>query len=261
MRSIITLIICLLSTHTLHAQLQHGATFPRVQNHPENHAKNRSENHPENRAKNRAGDTVSIAIIKRLGLPHFFTINPIDDTTFSRMQGRSYKADCTLPREELRLLRILHHDGAGRIRIGELICNRLIAADLIAIFRELYDVGYPIERMVLIDEYEGDDNRSMAANNSSAFNFRTVAGSKTLSAHSRGMAVDINPLYNPYVRTRNGRTTVEPAAAAPYVDRSRNFRYKIERDDACCRAFLRHGFIWGGDWRSLKDWQHFEKKL
>ncbi len=241
MRSIIPLLICILSYTNVFSQPQSDTPSPA--------------------AGNRAGEIVSVATIKQLGTTQFFTVNPIDDATFARMQGRSYKADCTLPREELRLLRILHHDGKGSIRIGELICNRLIAVDLIAIFRELYAVGYPIERMVLIDEYDGDDNRSMAANNSSSFNYRRVAGSKTLSAHSRGMAVDINPLYNPYVRTRNGRTIVEPATATPYTDRSRKFRYKIERDDACCQAFLRHGFIWGGDWHSLKDWQHFEKRF
>lgn len=240
MRPAILLIICLLSAHIVCSQPQRGTT----------------RSLPENRA----GEILSATAAKQPDTTRFFTINPIDDATFTRMQGRSYKADCTLPREELRLLRILHHDGKGSIRIGELVCNRLIAADLIAIFRELYTVGYPIERMVLIDEYDGDDNRSMAANNSSSFNYRCVAGSQTLSAHSRGMAVDINPLYNPYMRTRDGRKIIEPAAAAPYTDRSRKFRYKIDRNDACCQAFLRRGFIWGGDWRSLKDWQHFEKK-
>lgn len=241
MQSSIILIICIISAHVVYAQPQSDT--------------------PCSLPESRAGEIVSTAATKRPDTTRFFTINPIDDKIFARMQGRSYKADCTLSREELRLLRILHHDGKGSIRIGELVCNRLIADDLIAIFRELYTIGYPIERMVLIDEYDGDDNRSMAANNSSSFNYRRVAGSKTLSAHSQGLAVDINPLYNPYVRTRNGRTTVEPATATPYTDRSQKFRYKIDRNDACCQAFLRHGFIWGGDWRSLKDWQHFEKKI
>ena len=176
------------------------------------------------------------------------------------MQGRSFKADCTTSRDELRYLTVLHVDIEGHIRRGELVCHRAIAAELLEIFRTLYEVGYPIERMVLIDEYDADDERSMAANNSSAFNFRFISGTTRPSSHSRGMAVDINPRYNPYVVTRNGRTRIEPQAGRPYVDRTADFPYKIERDDRCCREFLRHGFVWGGDWRSCKDYQHFEKR-
>ena len=144
--------------------------------------------------------------------------------------------------------------------LGELVCNEAICGDLLDIFRVLYDTSYPIERMVLIDEYDAQDGPSMRANNSSAFNFRFVAGTGVLSSHSRGMAVDINPLYNPYVKTNGGRTVVDPAEAAPYADRTRDFPYKIAEDDPCCREFLRHGFTWGGHWKSLKDYQHFEKK-
>lgn len=114
--------------------------------------------------------------------------------------------------------------------------------------------------MVLIDEYDAQDGPSIRANNSSAFNFRFVAGTGVLSSHSQGMAVDINPRYNPYVKTNGGRTVVDPAEAAPYADRTRDFPYKIAEDDPCCREFLRHGFTWGGHWKSLKDYQHFEKK-
>ena len=144
--------------------------------------------------------------------------------------------------------------------LGELVCNEAICGDLLDIFRVLYDASYPIERMVLIDEYDAQDGPSMRANNSSAFNFRFVAGTGVLSSHSRGMAVDINPLYNPYVKTNGGRTVVDPAEAAPYADRTRDFPYKIAEDDPCCREFLRHGFTWGGHWKSLKDYQHFEKR-
>ena len=114
--------------------------------------------------------------------------------------------------------------------------------------------------MVLIDEYDAQDGPSIRANNSSAFNFRFIAGTGVLSNHSRGMAVDINPLYTPYVKTNGGRTVVAPAEAAPYADRTRDFPYKIAEDAPCCREFLRHGFTWGGHWKSLKDYQHFEKK-
>ncbi len=188
-----------------------------------------------------------------------FTAAEIDDATFARMQGRSYKADCTIPRGELRYLRVLHCDFDGRVRIGEMVCHREVAADLLAIFRALYAARYPIARMVLIDDYEADDRRSMEANNTSGFNYREIRRTGKLSNHSYGYAVDINPLYNPCVIRRNGRTSVDPEAGRPYADRQRAFRGKIDRSDLCYREFIKRGFIWGGDWNSLKDYQHFEK--
>lgn len=143
---------------------------------------------------------------------------------------------------------------------GEMICHKDIANDLIEIFRKLYDAHYPIERMQLIDDYDADDVTSMNHNNTSCFNYRAVAGSKKLSKHSMGKAVDINPLYNPYVKKRaNGKTIVNPEKGRQYANRSKQFKYKIDRNDLAYRLFTQHGFTWGGGWRSLKDYQHFEK--
>lgn len=209
-----------------------------------------------------AGGIVSTEEVARIGAEPFFSAVPIGKDIKARMRGKSYKANCTVPFDELRYLSVLHYDLNGEIRRGEMVCNRLIADDLLEIFRVLFDARYPIERMVLIDDYDADDERSMLANNSSAFNFRFIAGTNKLSSHSRGLAVDINPLYNPYVKRRkDGTLFVSPEAARPYADRSREFPCKIDADDLCCREFLRHGFVWGGDWHSLKDYQHFEKKL
>ncbi len=101
----------------------------------------------------------------------------------------------------------------------------------------------------------------MADNNTSCFNYRTVSGKSKLSNHSYGCAIDINPLYNPYVRTRDGKVLVSPQNAGEYADRSADFPYKIDREDLCYRLFTEHGFEWGGAWNSSKDYQHFEKKL
>lgn len=198
--------------------------------------------------------------VERYGTDEFFTIDEIDDATFARMYGKSFKENCTLPRSELRYLHVLHYNLEGELMLGEMVCNRAIAGDLLEIFRTLYDARYPLGRMVLIDEYDADDERSMCTNNSSSFNFRFVAGTQRISKHGRGMAVDINPLYNPCVRTRAGKTFVEPAAGAPYADRTKDFPCKIDENDLCYKEFIRHGFEWGGHWRSLKDYQHFEKK-
>lgn len=207
----------------------------------------------------RAGEKVSAQEVAEYGIGRCFTGSEIDDALFGRIYGKSYKENCTVPRAELRYLRVLHRNLEGEILLGELICNKAICEDLLDIFRTLYEAKYPIERMVLIDEYGAQDGPSMRDNNSSAFNFRFIAGTAKLSNHSRGMAVDINPLYNPYVRVRDGRTVVDPAEAAPYADRTRDSPYKIDEDDLCCRLFIRRGFTWGGHWKSLKDYQHFEK--
>lgn len=179
----------------------------------------------------------------------------IDSEVFSRIKGLSYKEGCNVPLDSLRYLVLEHWDFNGRSQDGEMIVNAAIADDVLDIFQELYRLDYPIERIRLIDEYGADDNLSMEVNNSSAFNYRTVAGTAKLSKHSLGLAIDINPLYNPYVKG----DVVEPASGAPYIDRSKDFPYKIDHNDACYKAFTRRDFTWGGDWRSLKDYQHFEK--
>lgn len=115
--------------------------------------------------------------------------------------------------------------------------------------------------MVLIDDYEADDERSMAANNTSCFNFRLIASSGRPSKHGKGLAVDVNTLYNPYVwRKKSGELVVSPAAGKAYADRKKSFKYKIDTNDLCYKEFIKHGFTWGGSWKHRKDYQHFEKK-
>lgn len=188
-----------------------------------------------------------------------FYISEIPDDIFAKMQGKSYKADCTVPREDLRYLHVLHMGFDGQIKEGELVVNKAIAEDVLAIFKQLYEAEYPIEKVRLVDEYDADDEASMSDNNSSAFNFRFISHTTTISKHGLGMAVDINTLYNPYVKTVNGKLSIEPANAEAYVDRSGDFPHKIDHDDLCYKLFTRYGFTWGGDWEHSKDYQHFEK--
>ena len=184
-----------------------------------------------------------------------FTIQTLSDSIFQRMQGKSYPEGCLVSRDDLRYLTVLHVDAQGQERRGELVCHKTIAADLLDIFRELYRARYPIERMQLIDDYDANDERSMQANNTSCFCYRTIGDSKHLSKHAQGLAIDINPLYNPYVKG----SKVQPANGRPYVNRSRKYLYKITANDLLCRLMRQHGFKWGGSWRTLKDYQHFEK--
>lgn len=187
-----------------------------------------------------------------------FSATAIPDSIWALMQGKSVPKNCTVGRNELRYLRVMHIGKDGKAHRGELICNKAIAQDLLDIFRELYKAKYPIERISLVDNYNADDNRSMEANNTSCFNFRTVPGTTTLSKHSRGMAIDINPLYNPFVR----KSGVEPLSGKKYAynrESRKDIPMKIDRSDLCYKLFIKHGFRWGGAWKSSKDYQHFEK--
>lgn len=187
----------------------------------------------------------------------FYTAE-ISDELFERMKGKSFKDDCTLDRSELRYVHVLHKNLQGETLEGELVVNYHIADDTLKIFREFYEADYPIEKIRLIDEYDADDERSMADNNSSSFNFRLVSRTTKISKHGYGLAIDINPLYNPYITTVDGRQNVEPANAGDYVDREADFDYKITHDDLAYEVFKKYGFAWGGDWKNSKDYQHFE---
>lgn len=187
-----------------------------------------------------------------------FYIKNIDDNIFERIKGKSYKEDSTIPLSDLRYLHILHKDLRGKTLEGEMICNISIAKDVLDIFKKLYEANYPIERVRFIDEYNADDETSMRENNTFSFNFRFISGTKKVSKHGLGMAVDINPLYNPYVKEIDGKVHVEPLTASEYVDRKKNFPYKIDKNDLAYKLFTEHGFEWGGNWKSLKDYQHFE---
>lgn len=99
-----------------------------------------------------------------------------------------------MPRDSLRYLKVLHYDFNGNITLGEIVCNVIISNKLLDIFKTLYKNKYPIEKIKLIDDYDASDDLSMADNNSSAFNFRFVAGTTKLSNHSKGLAIDINTL-------------------------------------------------------------------
>lgn len=166
--------------------------------------------------------------------------------------------------DDLRYLSVLYYNFNGEVQTGELICNRGIADDLMEIFHELYLNEYQIEKIRLVDEYQADDTASITDNNTSCFNYRVVDGTTSLSKHALGCAIDINPFYNPYVvfnKDGSGETYISPPGSEVYVDRSKEFPYKIDESDLCYKLFTEHGFTWGGNWNSCKDYQHFQKVL
>lgn len=205
------------------------------------------------------GDAIPEPYLKVFGHERFFTQSPVDADLRELMKGVSYKTDGYVSWENLRYLRVLHRDADGNAIVGEMVCNTLISNDLIEIFKALFEAGYPIERMRLIDHYGGDDETSMRDNNTSCFNQRKTVGGM-VSKHSYGLAVDVNPRYNPYFRQRSAwQTLVQPQGSETYLDREGVFPYKIVKGDLCYRLFRQHGFSWGGDWLRGKDYQHFEK--
>lgn len=220
-----------------------------------------AENISENIKKLPANSIVDVAKMDQKLQDSLFYFKELDQEIIDRIYGKSYKEYCDVPYSDLRYIRVLHKDFEGNTRIGEMIVNKAIAQDVVDIFKELYKISYPIEKMLLIDEYDADDIKSMEDNNTSAFNFRYIEGTTKRSVHSDGLAIDINPFYNPYVRTKNNETEVLPASAAEYADRTKEHIYYIKKDDPCYKAFTSRGFTWGGEWKNSKDYQHFEKKL
>ena len=206
-----------------------------------------------------AGTEVDVSDLSEEETAQLFYATEITDNIFARINGVSYQENNEISRENLRYLRVLHIGTNGNTYIGEIIVNESISEDVLEIMQELYRAAYPIEKMVLIDEYGGDDEASMEANNTSAFNYRNISGSGKLSKHSYGLAIDVNPLYNPYVKNTADATICQPQNALDYIDRSREFSYKIDENDLCYQLFTAHGFTWGGSWNSVKDYQHFEK--
>lgn len=205
------------------------------------------------------GDSIPGEWLAGIDIDDWFRVSEIPDSIFAVMYGRSYKEDCTVPRDSLRYLTCLHRDIDGTTFVGEMVLERSIADGVLGIFRKLYDAGYPIERMRLVDNYDADDDASMLDNNSSAFNFRRISRTSLISKHGMGRAVDINPLYNPnYKVMRDSTVLIKPSGSGKYLDRSADFPYKIVRGDLCYTLFREMGFRWGGDWGNSKDYQHFE---
>jgi D-alanyl-D-alanine carboxypeptidase len=179
----------------------------------------------------------------------------IDAATRERMAGVSWHRGCPVGFGELRLLAVSHWGFDGGVHRGRLVVNRDAAAGMLRAMRRLFQLHYPIRQMRLVDAYGADDHRSMAADNTSAFNCRIVAGKPGVwSEHAYGRALDLNPLENPYV---TGSGYVSPPAGAPFADRSRRAQGLIHRGGPVVAAFAAVGWAWGGNWSWPKDYQHF----
>jgi len=184
-----------------------------------------------------------------------YEVQPIDAALAARMTPTSWRPGCPVGLEQLRYVRVAYMRFDGTEQIGELVVDGGVAVYLGRVFKVLWDEDVRFERMQLVDDFGGDDGASMAANNTSAFNCRAVAGTSTWSQHSFGTAIDINPVQNPYV----SGATVDPPAGAAYLDRGNVRPGMLVTDGVGVSVFRFIGWGWGGDWRSAKDYQHMSR--
>ena len=167
--------------------------------------------------------------------------------------GVSWREGCPVAVDDLRWLDVTHWDMNGRIADGVLVVHADHVEDVIVVFEQIFDAQFPIESMLPITAFDADDDASMRANNSSAFNCRVISGTNRWSQHAYGGAIDINPLINPWVRGDQ----VDPPEGAPYLDRNAAVPGLITAGDVVTEAFASVGWGWGGDWSSSLDYQHF----
>jgi hypothetical protein len=164
----------------------------------------------------------------------------------------SYRPGCPVSPAQLRRVEVSYWGFDGKRRVGSIVVRDTAARDVVSVFRRLYAARFPIRRLRLVEAYKGSDDASMAADNTSGFNCRYVSGTRRWSQHAYGLAIDINPVENPFVH--GGR--VEPPAGRRYLDRTRARPGMIVAGDVVVRAFAAIGWRWGGRW-STPDYQHF----
>ena len=182
---------------------------------------------------------------------------PIQGHVKERIVGSSWHQGCPVGLGDLRLLRVTYWGFDDKPHNGRLVVNARYDDEIIAVMKRLYHLRYPIRRMQLVDRYDAVDDRSMAHDNTSAFNCRFVAGTTQWSMHAYGLAIDLNPIENPYVSGSH----VSPPAGEPYADRSRHAPGMIHEGDEVFQAFAKKaGWEWLGDGpQTIRDYQHFSE--
>ncbi|MFL5736022.1 MAG: M15 family metallopeptidase [Actinomycetota bacterium] len=161
-----------------------------------------------------------------------------------------------MPLSHLRVLTVDYHGFDGEVHSGPLVLNRRVVEDVRSVFARLYHAGFRIKHIALARKYKPNAGRYNDKRDVSAsFSCRPATGNPgSLSQHSYGWAIDINPMQNPYIGTDE---KVLRRAAKPYVDRSIHAPGVIHADGVVVRAFAGIGWGWGGNWTSIKDYMHF----
>lgn len=180
--------------------------------------------------------------------------------------GTSWERGCPVGLRDLRYVRVVFHGFDKRPHTGELIVHEDHARGIVRVFRRLYDARFPIEQMTLPTSNKRDPTPSGDGNGTGAMVCRATTGATSYSAHAYGLAIDLNPFQNPYVRGASppdaprkcvGSCLLIPELAGAYLDRSWHRPGMIRPNGVVVRAFADIGWSWGGDWRTLKDYQHF----
>ncbi len=156
-------------------------------------------------------------------------------------------------KKNLILIEVQYYSFDNKLHQGQLVINKQLRSDIIKIFKKIKEERFPVGKAVPIVYYNWDDEKSMEDNNTSAFNYRFIAGTKKLSNHSYGTAIDINPLFNPYIT----KDFHQPAGSV--YDTLR--RGTITGNSFLVKEFEQAGWDWGGNWKNKKDYQHFEKAV
>ena len=174
----------------------------------------------------------------------------------SNMSFEEAIAGSTAPQsviDSLVLLNVIYYSTDNKLHKGQILVNKAVQKDINTFFKKAQEMKFPIKKVVPIVKYNWDDDASMADNNSSAFNYRFIAGTKKLSNHSFGRAIDINPYFNPVIYKETGK--VSPSGAK-YNPKSKGV---FSQDNPLVILMKKLGWRWGGDWTSLKDYHHFDK--
>ena len=185
--------------------------------------------------------------------------NPIVDSNISLSEALRKYAPLSFKRKQ-RIVDVIYYSFDGKVHKGQLVVDERLVLDIKKVFQVIFDTRFPVQSVIPVSHdrfFRGGkwngDGQSMMLNNTSAFNYRTATASKNLSMHAYGFAIDINPRQNPYIKRR----VVLPPGAVYNI----NAPGTLTRYHPVTRTFLRLGWTWGGNWKSLKDYQHFEKVL
>ena len=213
------------------------------------------------------GDVIEADLIDEEDLGRYFTSSQIleGDPVYQRIFGQSYVENNDIALSDLRYLKLLHVNFDGCYQVGEMIVNASVAEQVLDIFEQLFSARYEIYSMYLIDDFwvgnaTDSDTNSIEYNNTSSFCYRQATGSSHISLHALGLAIDINPQQNPYVRINSdGSLHYSHENAADYVsNRSSSVPHVITEEDYAYQLFVYYGWTWGGSWNNPRDYQHFQ---
>ena len=217
-----------------------------------------------------AGTVIEENKIDSTNLDLYFTSVKIkkDDNIYKRIYGKTYVENKDISLDDLRYLKMLHYNFDGKIVVGEMIVNKNIESNTLNVFKTFFCSHYQIRQMHLPDDFWNKDSLTtddtcMLIDNTSCFNYRVIQGTKKLSKHSLGLAIDINPHENPYAKVnKNGSLTIfkKELYEKNCLQKRDSKAHAITKNDLAYKAFKNNGFKWGGNWKTVKDFQHFEQR-